>query len=99
MLATRAQEVPRGARCRHVPEAGWAGKKNGDLLHSASGTIDVFVTIDNNLVHQQAVHDLLFGVVVLKARSNRLADLVLFVPAILDAIAKVAPGEALTVGD
>ena len=32
-----------------VPEAGWAGKKNGDLLRTANGRIDVFVTIDKTL--------------------------------------------------
>jgi hypothetical protein len=52
-----------------VPEAGWAGKKNGELLRVAAGDIDVFTTIDSNLVYQQKVGVLPFGVVVLAARS------------------------------
>ncbi len=80
-----------------VPEAGWAGKKNGDLLRSASGTTEVFVTVDKNLVHQQYVSGLPFGVVVLKVGSNRLAALVPLVPAMLAAIVSVKPGQSLFV--
>ena len=32
-----------------VPEAGWAGLKNGGLLKRAQEQFDVFVTIDRNL--------------------------------------------------
>ena len=35
---------------RTVPEMGWAGKKNGDLLAVASRQFDVFLTVDRNLV-------------------------------------------------
>ena len=68
--------LPRGLKkhlrnheVKTVPEAGWAGKKNGELLRVAAGDIDVFITIDSNLVHQQKVGVLPFGVVVLAARS------------------------------
>jgi predicted nuclease of predicted toxin-antitoxin system len=81
-----------------VPEAGWAGKQNGELLRAASGSVDVFVTIDGNLVHQQTVQGLSFGVVVLKAPTNRLAGLVPLVPEILSAISRVGPGESILVG-
>jgi len=32
-----------------VPEAGWAGKSNGELLALAAERFDVFVTVDQNL--------------------------------------------------
>jgi hypothetical protein len=32
-----------------VQEAGWAGKKNGDLLALAAKTYQVFITVDRNL--------------------------------------------------
>jgi hypothetical protein len=63
-----------------VPEAGWAGTTNGELLRVASGNIDVFITIDNNMVHQQSLKDLRFVVVILVARTNRLTDLLPLVP-------------------
>lgn len=59
-----------------VPEAGWAGKKNGELLRAASGNVDVFITVDSNLVYQQHLISLPFGVVVFSAHSNRLLDLI-----------------------
>lgn len=43
-----------------VPEAGWGGKKNGELLRAADGLVDVFVTVDSNLVHQQRLTGLSF---------------------------------------
>jgi predicted nuclease of predicted toxin-antitoxin system len=35
-----------------VPEAGWASKKNGELLGLAAGNFDVFLTTDQNLEFQ-----------------------------------------------
>ena len=35
-----------------VAQAGWSGIKNGELLKLAQGEFDVFLTIDQNLVHQ-----------------------------------------------
>jgi predicted nuclease of predicted toxin-antitoxin system len=97
--------LPRGLRkhlreheVKTVPEAGWAGKKNGELLRLARGSVDVFVTIDSNLVYQQTVGALSFGVVVLVARSNRLGDLLPLVPDLLTAVISVEPGQVLRVG-
>jgi predicted nuclease of predicted toxin-antitoxin system len=78
-------------------EAGWAGKKNGELLRAATGKVDAFLTVDRNLVHQQNVKSLPFGVVVLMAR-NRLGDLLPLVPAILAALRSVKPGQVVRVG-
>ncbi len=38
-----------------VPQAGWAGIKNGKLLRliAESGQFDVFLTMDKSLPHQQ----------------------------------------------
>ncbi|HEY3175172.1 MAG TPA: DUF5615 family PIN-like protein [Candidatus Polarisedimenticolia bacterium] len=81
-----------------VPEAGWAGKKNEDLIRLAAGRFDAFITIDKNLVFQQNLKDLPFGVEVLSARSNRLADLEPLVPRILEALAVVQPSHLIHVG-
>jgi predicted nuclease of predicted toxin-antitoxin system len=58
-----------------VQEAGWAGKKNGELLALAAKTYQVFITVDRNLYFQQNVSAFSIAVVVLTARTNRLADL------------------------
>src|SRR6266850_5035107 len=53
-----------------VPEAGWSGKKNGELLGLASGLYDAFITIDSIPVYQQRVVGLSFGIIVLVLRAS-----------------------------
>jgi hypothetical protein len=60
--------------------------KNGELLALAANAFDVFVTVDRNLSFQQNVPEFAIAVMLLRARSNRLADLQLLVPDLLAAI-------------
>ena len=76
-----------------VIELGWAGIRNGALLRGAAGQFDAFVTVDRNLAFQQRIDTLPFGVVVLRAQSNRLADLRPLIPALLEALATLQPGQ------
>jgi hypothetical protein len=76
---------------------GWAGVKNGELMRKASQVCDVFITLDRNLEYQQSVKNLSFGVVVLVARSSRLADLSPLVPGLLQAIGNAIAGKVLKV--
>lgn len=80
-----------------VPEAGWASKKNGDLLKLAASDFDVFVTVDRNLAFQQNLLSLEIAVIILIARGNRLIDLRPLVPALLDAIGTVERGQVVRV--
>jgi hypothetical protein len=84
---------------RTARQMGWNAIKNGALLALASQNFDVFVTVDRNLAFQQPVASLQIAVVVLRAKSNRLADLIPLVPTLLDSIAVIKPGEPVTVGD
>ena len=54
---------------------GWTTIKNGELLNLAAQHFDVFVTVDGNLPFQQNLLPLSIAVVVLQAKTNRLADL------------------------
>lgn len=97
--------LPRGLKkvfgdheVKTVPEAGWSGKKNGELLRVAAGNFDAFVTIDSNLAYQQPIVALPFGVVVLVARSNRLGDLLPLVEETLVVLRSIGPGQVLRVG-
>lgn len=71
---------------RTVPEMGWAGTRNGDLLKTATEKFDVFVTVDQNLYFQQNLRDLPIAVIVLRVASNRLPDLLPHVPALQAAL-------------
>jgi hypothetical protein len=66
-------------------QMGWTGVKNGALLTLAAARFDVFVTVDRNLAFQQNVASLPMPVIVLHAKSNRLADLIPLVPVLLRA--------------
>lgn len=58
-----------------VPQAGWAGIENGELLEIAQTQFDVFVTVDRNLSFQQHLPKFTIAVIVLQAPTNRLKDL------------------------
>jgi hypothetical protein len=64
---------------------GWASKRNGELLALAvDQQFEVFLTADRNLSYQQDLSSFDIAVVVLGARSNRLADLRPLVPRVLE---------------
>ncbi len=45
-----------GHECQTVPDAGFAGKKNGELLSlAARAGFDIFVTIDRGIEHEQSL--------------------------------------------
>ena len=88
------EDVPRrlasllvGHTVTTVPQAGWAGVKNGRLLSLAGSRFDAFVTMDRNLEFQQNLDRLPVAVLVVIAASNRLEHLVPLLPDILRALA------------
>lgn len=80
-----------------VPQAGWAGVSNGALLARIEGAFDAFVTIDRNMPAQQQLGDRSFGVVVIRAVSNRFEDLAPLAPGVLAALAELKPGQLIRV--
>jgi len=74
---------------RTVPKMGWAGLKNGQLLTRAQTEFDVFITVDRNLSFQQNVSRYDIAIVVLRAASNRLQDLLPLVPKVRAALSNV----------
>lgn len=91
-----ARDLPEHA-VRTVPQMGWAGVDDRDLLRLAEQEFDGLITVDQNLPSQQnlALFDL--AVVILQARSNRLADLQCFVPKILEALPNAPKGRATVI--
>jgi len=74
-----------------VQGMGWSGVENGELLRRASGETDAFVTMDRRLQHQRNIPALPYGVVLIRAKSNRGQDLLPLVPAILATIERIQP--------
>ena len=84
-----------GHDVKTVPEAGWAALKNGDLLSRAQHEFDALVTTDRNLPFQQDLSRFSIAIIVLRAQSNRVADLRRLIPELLAAL-PVAKRGALT---
>lgn len=82
---------------RTVPEMGWSGKKNGELLRLMTGQFDVFVTADQNLKYQQNLETASVGVIVLAAKSNRLAELLPLVLRLREAVESIQPGDLIRI--
>lgn len=82
-----------GHEVRTVAEIGWAGIKNGRLLRLAETEFDIFVTADQNLSYQQPLKSFQLGIVVLKARTTKLEDLLPLVPAMREALDIVKAGQ------
>ena len=87
-----------GHEVRTVTGMGWSGVKNGELLRRIAGQFDALLTMDRNLEFQQNLGALSFGILVVRAPSNRLRDVQPLVPDILAALPRVAPGEVSRVG-
>jgi predicted nuclease of predicted toxin-antitoxin system len=81
-----------------VQGLGLAGTKNGALLKRAGDVCDVLVTMDANIERQQKLASLPFGIVVIRAPSNRMNDLLPIVPELLQIVETVRPGEATHIG-
>ena len=71
---------------------GWGDLDNGDLLDAMNGLFDALVTVDKRLPQQQHITDRALGVVVLRAKSNRLSDLLPLVPDLLAALSTLEIG-------
>ncbi len=90
--------VAGGYECLTVQEAGWSGKENGELLALADAGFDVLVTIDQNVRYQQRLAGRRIALVIVRARSNRLADLEPHFAACLGALRSIRPGAIVEVG-
>jgi predicted nuclease of predicted toxin-antitoxin system len=81
-----------------VAGRGWAGIKNGELLSRMKGHYDVLITMDRGIEFQQRFSTLPFGIVIVRAASNRMQHLRPLVPAVLAAITAAKPGQVERVG-
>ena len=96
-IDSRLAKGLKGHTVRTVPQMGWAGVKNGQLMTLAEKEFDVFITVDRNLSYQQNLSKHEIAVLLLRAKTNRLADLIPLIPKILNNIPKTKPKEVITI--
>jgi hypothetical protein len=87
-----------GHEVKTARQMGWLTIKNGELLELAAREFEVFVTVDRNLSFQQNLPAFPIAVIVLRAPSNRLADLKPLVPELLACIPNAKRGAVEYVG-
>ena len=88
-----------GYEVKTVPQMGWAGVKNGQLLTLAVEEFDVFVTVDRNLSFQQNLPQFDIAVVVLQAPSNSLAAIKPLASKLLAVLDSVGKSQVTIVAD
>jgi len=88
-----------GHDCETVPKAGFAGNANGELLDLAERFgWQVLLTIDKGMIHQQNLASRTISLAIIRAKSNRLPDLLFHVPAILTALQSIRPSQVVRIG-
>jgi len=84
--------------CHTVPEVGLAGKKNGELLALArEAGFEVFVTLDRGIEYEQNLARQDIAVIVIRAKSSRLADLLPLMPEVLRLLPSIKSGHLIRV--
>jgi predicted nuclease of predicted toxin-antitoxin system len=85
--------------CQTVPEALLGGKKNGELIALAERQgFEIFLTMDKGLEYEQnltgrQITGRQIAVIILRAKSNRLVDLVPLVEACHTQMRSIKPGQ------
>lgn len=87
-----------GHECETVRRAGYGSKKNGELLTLAEGRWDVLLTTDRNIKYQQNMTGRSVSILVLRAKSNRMKDLLPLMPACAEALLTIHTGRVEEVG-
>ena len=98
-IPRKFKDYSAGQDCSTVPEAGLAGKKNGELLsHAEYQGFEVFLTLDKGIQYQQNLAQRRIAIVILRARSNRMIDLLPHADACLAKIRSIKPGQIIRIG-
>ena len=82
-----------------VPEMGWSGKKNGELLRLMLGQFDVFITIDNNMEYQLQLTELNIAFIVLSAKSNTLLRLLPLMSKVQASLETIQAGQLVRISE
>src|SRR6266403_3427298 len=87
-----------GHDCQTARYAGLAGLKNGELLTAAEAAgFEVFLTVDQGIEYQQNLIARNLTIILLRAKSNRLKDLLPLVPLCLARIKAIEPGTIIRI--
>jgi len=87
-----------GHDCQTARYAGFAGLKNGELLDAVeSARFDVLLTVDSGLEYEQNLAGRKIAIIIFRPKSNRRKDLLPHIPACLDLLLSIKPGEIVKI--
>jgi hypothetical protein len=97
--STAGSNVSSARSTRSLPSGSEAGaaRGNGELIEAAQREFDALVTMDRGIPYQQNLTGVDLVILLLEARSNRLADLTPLVEGAEAALSKARPGEVVRV--
>ena len=89
-----------GHEVQTVPEAGFAGKTNGELISIAEESgFDVLLTVDKGVAYEQNLAERRIAILIVHAKSNRLGDLLPHAGACVAHISSIRHGQIVRIGD
>ena len=81
-----------------VQWAGLKGKKNGELLLAAEmAGYEVLITVDQGIPRQRQARTGKMSIVLIRARTNQLEDLLPLAEPILNALTAIGPGQIVAI--
>src|ERR1017187_10259712 len=88
-----------GHECQTCRYAGLTGLANGALLAAADERgFDALITVDQNMPNQQSLRGRSISLLVMRALSTNLDDLLVLMPDVLSALEILIPGEVIRIG-
>src|SRR5215467_2593783 len=86
--------------CQTARYAGLAGLENGELLKAADAAkFAVLITVDRGFEYQQNLANLQIAAVIFCGKSVLLEDLIPLIPACLEHLTSIQPGQVVRSGD
>lgn len=94
----RLGDIVPGHDCQTARYVGLAGLRNGDLLAAAEAAkFDVLLTVDQGFKFQQNLTGRKIAIIIFRAKSNRLKDLLPYIPACLNHLKSIRSGQIVTI--
>lgn len=87
-------------RCQTCRFAGFKGLTNGELIAAAEKAgFEILITVDQNLVYQQNFINRDISVILLRARTTNMEDLIVLIPDVIAALKDLKRGEVVHIGN
>jgi hypothetical protein len=98
-LDERLRHSLTGHDCETARYAGFASLRNGWLLSAAElAGFDVLVTIDRGMQFQQNLAGRKISLLIIQAQGAQIRHLLSRIPAVLEALRAIQPGEVVVIG-